>query len=71
MIPDYEAIGQRIRAHRKLNNLTQSQLAEMIGRSTAFIGHIERGTRTMSIETLCKLSEALHITTDCILGYWG
>lgn len=69
MTIDYKAIGERIRYHRRMNGLTQAQLADSIGCSTSFVGLIERGDRKMSIETLCKLSEALHLSTDCILGY--
>lgn len=70
MIPDYQAIGERVKNFRLLNNLTREQLAERIGCSVSFLGHIERGTRVMSIETLCKISDALMISTDCLLGYW-
>ena len=67
MTPDYQAIGERIKAFRLLNNLNREQLAERIGCSVQFIGHIERGTRKMSLETLLAISEALNLSTDYIL----
>jgi transcriptional regulator with XRE-family HTH domain len=70
MTPDYQAIGERVKAVRLARGITREQLARMIGCSVSFLGHIERGTRVMSIETLCKLSDALMISTDCLLGYW-
>ena len=65
---DYKMIGKRIRKRRRKNKLTQEQLAEKTERSPAFIGHIERGTRGMSLETLCEIALALNCPTDEILG---
>lgn len=64
---DYSALGERIRKARKEKNLTQEQLAEACDLSTAHIGHIERGTRALSIESLITISEALNISTDYLL----
>ena len=65
---DYKMIGQRIRSRRKELHLTQEQLAERANRSFAFIGHIERGTRIMSVATLYEMALALDCTTDELLG---
>lgn len=65
---NYKMIGKRIQKRRKRSKLTQEQLAERTERSPAFIGHIERGTRKMSIETLCEIALALNCPTDEILG---
>ena len=65
---DYKMVGKRIQKRRKKCRLTQEQLAELTNRSPAFIGHIERGTRKMSLETLCELSLALKCPTDELLG---
>lgn len=62
---DFEAIGKRIRKARRALDLTQEQLAEAVGVSTSFIGHIERGTRVPSIQTLFAICRAL----DCSLDY--
>lgn len=35
--------------------------------STAHIGHIERGTRALSIESLITLSNVLDVSTDYLL----
>ena len=64
---DYEAMGRRIRAFRKEHGVTQAALAESIGISTSFMGHIERGTRIASLETLVKLSETLDISLDMLV----
>ena len=65
---DFKMIGKRIRRQRKKSKLTQEQLAEKIERSASFVGHIERGTRKMSIETLCEIALALDCPADEILG---
>ena len=65
---DYKAIGNRIRTVRKARGYTQEQLAERADISFAFVGHIERGTRVMSIKTLYSLARALDCSTDYLLG---
>ena len=64
---DYKAIGERIRAERKRQKLTQGCLSEMVEISESFMGHIERGTRTLSIETLVKLANALNLGIEYII----
>lgn len=64
---DYAALGQRIRKARKQQGLTQEQLAEACDLSTAHIGHIERGTRALSIESLITLANVLNVSTDYLL----
>lgn len=65
---DYSAIGEKIRLKRLILGLTQARLAECAGISTAFMGHIERGTRVMSIETLCALCKALELSANDLMG---
>lgn len=61
---DYKALGERIRISRKKKGLSQEKLSEFCGISTAHIGHIERGTRIPSLETLFKISKELDISMD-------
>ena len=65
---DYIILGQRIRRHRLQKKLTQEQLAEQVGVSPAFLGHVERGSRIPSLETLMKLCRALAVTPNALLG---
>lgn len=65
---DYVAIGKRIRYHRRDRDITQAQLASLIGCSTSYVGLIERGQRVLSVETLCRLADALNLSTDYLLG---
>lgn len=65
---DYTAMGHRIRAARKSRGMTQAEMAEKIGVSASFYGHIERGSRVASLETTAKLCTCLHISADYLLG---
>lgn len=60
-------MGRRIRTLRKQQHLTQAELAARVGISTSFMGHIERGTRIASLETLVSLSDALEISLDAMV----
>jgi len=51
----YKAIGKKIHALRKLKKMTQAELAEKSGISLSFLGHIERGTRVLSVATLVSI----------------
>ncbi|HSR69307.1 MAG TPA: helix-turn-helix transcriptional regulator [Acidobacteriota bacterium] len=52
-------LGHRIRMARKTKSITQERLAELAGLSTTYIGRLERGEKTPSIDTLVTLSGAL------------
>jgi transcriptional regulator with XRE-family HTH domain len=64
---DYMKIGRMVKRYRHWNELTQEQLAELIGVSTSFVGHIERGSRKMSVDTLYAICRALGVSSDKIL----
>ena len=64
---DYYALGARIRKARENKKLTQEQLSEICSLSTSHIGHIERGTRIPSLETLFKICTSLEISMDYLL----
>ena len=64
---DYTALGARIRESRENANLTQEKLAEVCTLSAAHIGHIERGTRIPSLDTIFKIAITLNISIDVLL----
>lgn len=66
---DYGKIGARIRQVRKARGWSQDNLAKKCGISMSFLGHIERGTRIMSLETFGSICEALETGADELL--WG
>ena len=47
--------------------LTQEALAEKVEVSTSYIGHIERGQKRCSLETLVSIAGALGVTPDLLL----
>lgn len=63
----YECFGRRVQQQRKLAKMTQEQLSEKAGISLSFLGHIERGTRKASVDTLIKLCNALGVSSDMLL----
>lgn len=60
--------GNRLRQLRKERKLTQKELAGRIGVKNSVISFYEVGDRTPSLEVLVKLSKALHVSTDVLLG---
>ena len=61
-------LGNRIRLCRQGAKMTQEQLAEKMGVCTSFIGHIERGTRVTSLETMVSLCNVLDVSMDYLLA---
>ncbi len=66
---DYGKMGMRIRQVRKAKGWSQDELAKKCGISMSFLGHIERGTRIMSMETFANICTALDAGADELL--WG
>lgn len=59
----------RIRELRILENLTQTQLAQMVGLNQTAIGKYERGQLEPNLETLKKLSEIFECSIDYLIGF--
>lgn len=64
---NYEAMGRRIRRKRQEKGYTQVQFAAKIMLSSSFYGHIERGTRVPSLDTMVLIANALDIGLDILL----
>ena len=60
--------GQRIRMLRKERNLTQKQLAELIGVSTSAVGQFETTKEPQRIETLEKIANVLEVPLLYLIG---
>lgn len=65
---DFVRLGKRVRAVRRAQDITQERIAELAGVSTSFIGHIERGSRVLSVETLHRICIALGVSADDLMG---
>lgn len=58
-----QCIGLRIAYFRRLNNLTQGELAERLHINKNYLSHIESGSanKTVSLPLLIKISRALDV----------
>lgn len=52
---------------RLQKRLTQEQLADQVDISPSFLGHIERGTRIASLETLAAICNTLKMSPEYLL----
>ena len=59
---------QRIRDLREDADLTQAQVAEILGTSQTMYARYERGASEMPIRHLIALSKLYRVSTDYILG---
>lgn len=60
-------LGQRIRAHRKEQNLTLEKLAEKADIGLVYLGEIERGIKMPSLNTFIRIINALNISADALI----
>lgn len=60
-------LGDRVKDLRKQKNLSQSELAEMVGISYAQIGRYETKGSQPPAETLKKIADALGVSPDFLI----
>ena len=60
-------IGQRLRQQRQALGLTREKMAELADIGAGYYGQLEVGTSQMSIDTLIKLSQAMHLPMEYII----
>lgn len=58
------AIGQKIRAVREQSNLTQDQLALMVGIGRSYLAKVESGKRNPTVDFVEKVAKGLGITLE-------
>ena len=64
---DYPALGEKIRQRRLSKGLSQFAVSESIDLSESFFGHIERGDRKLSVESLVRIADCLQLSLDYLL----
>lgn len=64
---NFVEMGERIKKQRVLLGYSREKLAELVDITPRFCYDIELGLKKISLNTLCRLSCALHISTDYIL----
>lgn len=60
-------MGRSLLAHRERAGLSQRQLAERIGMSHSYISRLEGDQHSPSVDTLCRLAEALGVDAKDLL----
>lgn len=63
-----KSIGAAAREARKALELTQEDAADRIGVSAEFFARIERGNALPSVPTFARISAALGVSADALLG---
>ncbi len=61
-------IGNRIRFYRKERKISQEELALQSDLHPSYIGQLERGVKTPSINTVYKITKSLDISMSEFLG---
>lgn len=57
-----------LKEQRKLQKMTQQQLADKIGKKREFISNIERGNTDMQLSTFLLISNALGLRYSLVVG---
>lgn len=61
-------LGENMMLTRKKKGLSQADVGRMIGTSGDVIGRYERGDITPSIDVVSKISDALEVSIDYLIG---
>jgi transcriptional regulator with XRE-family HTH domain len=54
-------VGARVRHFRRLRELSQERLAELVGNTPRYLGQVERGEVNVSIDVLTKIAARLSV----------
>lgn len=64
----FDQLGKNIRAARRAKRMSQEVLAEASGLSPNYIGSVERGEKTPSLESFINIANALGASADVLLS---
>lgn len=59
---------ERLKSTRELRELTQAELARLAGLPSTTVSHFENGSRKPSFDNLKRLTKALAVSTDYLMG---
>lgn len=62
-------LGERIKALREQQGLSQRKLALMIGSNQTHIWQIENGTVNVGLDILCRLADALEVNARDLIDF--
>jgi len=63
----FNALGEFIRAQRRLANLSLREMASMTSVSNAYLSQVERGLHQPSLKVLRSIADALELSTEQLL----
>lgn len=64
---DRVAFGKRVREARNKAHFTQEVLAEKVDIAVTYLGEIERGEKTPSLDVLIGIADSLSVSCDYLL----
>lgn len=59
---------RRLKQARDMRGITQLDLSKLAGLAPSAVSHFETGSRRPSLDNLVKISKALNVTTDYLVG---
>lgn len=62
-----QTVGENIKLFRHARGITQETLAEMVDVSGSYIGYLERGKRSPSLDLLAKIADVLQVDPAILL----
>jgi transcriptional regulator with XRE-family HTH domain len=65
--PLLKAVGRVVQEKRLMLGISQEELARRAKLHRTYISDVERGSRSVSLITLCKLAEALNTEASAIV----
>lgn len=63
-----EQFPELLKYFRLMRAITQTQLGQTVGLESSLISHFEAGRRSPSLMSLCRLSDALSVSIDALVG---
>ena len=64
MQEESKKLGNNLKAIRTDKNITQSELAELLGVDKSFVSNIENGKNNPTLSTIASLAKALKVSVD-------
>ena len=65
---DYKGLGMRVRRLRVSLGITQDALARDVGICPSYLGHMERGSRKLSMDVFVALCNRLSVSPEYLLA---
>ncbi len=68
---DYRSIADNIRKYRKLNNLTQEQMADALDLDTQYYSQLEQGRRHFTLDRILDCCNVLNVEIESIVSNYS